>query len=125
MRGLPPVARAQPPPRCHYIVSPLTQLGEANPRADVQPGCDVIDEGRGKRHQTYPELARAQPCRLVVVDVGTGGRFGALGGRISARLCGLCYRAPRRRRARRRPRAQVARTSCRGALGPRLLKNVR
>ena len=58
------------------IVSPLTRLGEAHPRADVQPGCAVIAAARRKRHQTYPELARARRCRLVVVGVETGGRFG-------------------------------------------------
>ncbi|OLP83702.1 hypothetical protein AK812_SmicGene35526 [Symbiodinium microadriaticum] len=48
----------------------------AHPRADVQPGCAVIAAARRKRHQTYPELARARRCRLVVVGVETGGRFG-------------------------------------------------
>ena len=42
-----------------------------------QPGADV---------QTYPELMRARRCRLVVVGVEVGGRFGArlplTGGRI-------------------------------------------
>ena len=58
------------------IVSPLTRLGEAHPRADVQPGCAVTAAAHRKRHHTYPELARARRCRLVVVGVEIGGRFG-------------------------------------------------
>ena len=46
------------------IVSPLTRLGEAHPRADVEPGCAVNAAARRKRHQTYPELAHARRrCR--------------------------------------------------------------
>ena len=55
------------------LVSPLARLGEAHPRADVQPGCAVIAAARRKRHQTYPELARERRCRLVVVGVEIGG----------------------------------------------------
>ena len=32
---------------------------------------------RCKRHQTYPELEHARRCRLVVVGLEVGGRFGA------------------------------------------------
>ena len=32
---------------------------------------------RRKRHQTYPELEHARRCRLVVVGLEVGGRFGA------------------------------------------------
>ena len=31
---------------------------------------------RREQHQTYPELARARRCRLVVVGIEVGGRFG-------------------------------------------------
>ena len=58
------------------IVSPLTRRGEAHPRADVQPGCALTAAARRKRTQTYPELDRARRCRLVVVGVEVGGRFG-------------------------------------------------
>ena len=58
------------------IVSPLTRRGEAHPHADVQPGCAVAAAARRKRCQTYPELGRARRCRLVVVGIETGGRFG-------------------------------------------------
>ena len=60
------------------IVSPLTRRGEAHPRADVQPSCAVAAAARRKRTQTYtyPELDRARRCRLVVVGVEVGGRFG-------------------------------------------------
>ena len=46
------------------IVSPLSRLGDAHPCADVGPGCTLADAARRKRHQTYPELARARRCRL-------------------------------------------------------------
>ena len=62
------------------ILSPLMRLGEAHPRTDVQPGCAVTAAAHRKRHHTYPELARARRrsrrCRLVVVGVEIGGRFG-------------------------------------------------
>ena len=55
-----------------------TRRGEAHPRADVQPSCAVAAAARRKRTQTYtyPELDRARRCRLVVVGVEVGGRFG-------------------------------------------------
>ena len=58
------------------IVSPLTRLGDARPRADVDPGCALAAAAENgiKRN---PELARARLCRLVVVGVEVGGRFGA------------------------------------------------
>ena len=59
------------------IVSPDTRAGEAQPEADVHPGRAVDGAARRKRHQTYPELVRARRCRLVVVGVEVGGRFGA------------------------------------------------
>ena len=49
------------------IVSPITRAGEAQPRADVQPGKALDASARRKRRQTYPELVRARRCRLVVV----------------------------------------------------------
>jgi len=58
------------------IVSPLTRRGEAHPRADIQPGCAVSAAAWRKRHNTYPELCRARRCRLVVLGLETGGRFG-------------------------------------------------
>ena len=59
------------------IVSPVTRAGDAQPGADVHPGRAVDAAARRKRHQTYPELVRARRCRLVVVGVEVGGRFGA------------------------------------------------
>ena len=59
------------------IVSPVTRAGEAHPEADVHPGRAVDGAALRKRHQTYPELVRARRCRLVVVGVEVGGRFGA------------------------------------------------
>ena len=56
------------------IVSPLTRLGEAHPRADVQPGCAVTNAARHKRHQTYPELGHARRCRRLRSAAGLGAR---------------------------------------------------
>ena len=53
------------------------QRGEPHPHADVQPGIAVTAAARRKRHQTYPELEHARRCRLVVVGLEVGGRFGA------------------------------------------------
>ena len=54
-------------------MSPLTRLGDAHPHADVDPGCALVAAARRKRHQTYPELARARRCRLIVIGVEVGG----------------------------------------------------
>ena len=43
----------------------------------MHPGRAVDGAARRKRRQTYPELERACRCRLVVVGVEVGGRFGA------------------------------------------------
>ena len=59
------------------IVSPVTRSGDPHPRADTQPGWAVDNAARRKRRDTYPELTRARRCRLVVVGVEVGGRFGA------------------------------------------------
>ena len=75
----------------------------------VQRGCAVIAAARRKRHQTCPELARARRCRLVVLSAS----------RLAAGLALRPCSSPCRR-ARRWPRARVARTSRRDALGPRL-----
>ena len=58
------------------LVSPLTRTGEPHPRADVEPGRSVTAAARRKRHGTYPELLRARRCRLVVIGLEMGGRFG-------------------------------------------------
>ena len=58
------------------LVSPLTRAGEPHPRADVEPGHCVAAAARRKRHGTYPELQRARRCRLVVIGLEVGGRFG-------------------------------------------------
>ena len=58
------------------LVSPLTRTGEPHPRADVEPGRSVTAAARRKRHGTYPELLRARRCRLVVIALEVGGRFG-------------------------------------------------
>ena len=46
-------------------------------RADRVSGKAAVDAGRRKRQTTYPELLAARRCRLVVLAVEVGGRFGA------------------------------------------------
>ena len=58
------------------IVSPVTRSGEAHPRADTQPGWAANNAARRKRRDTYPELTRVRRCRLVVIGIEIGGRFG-------------------------------------------------
>ena len=53
------------------LVSPVIRVGaKAQPRAVQQAAA------RRKRRDTYPELDGARRCRLVVVGVEVGGRFG-------------------------------------------------
>ena len=60
---------------------------DKHPRADTQPGWAVVDSAAWcKRRDTYPELTRARRCRLVVVGVAVGGRFGPPCRRTSDRL---------------------------------------
>ena len=58
------------------LVSLLTRVGEPHPRADVEPGHCIAAAARRKRQGTYPELQRARRCRLVVIGLEVGGRFG-------------------------------------------------
>ena len=58
------------------IVSPVTRSGEADPRAHTQPGWAANNAARRKRRDTYSELTRARRCRLVVIGIEVGGRFG-------------------------------------------------
>ena len=51
------------------IMSPLTRLGDAHPRADVDPGCALAAAARRKRHQPYTKLARARRCRFALKSV--------------------------------------------------------
>ena len=53
------------------IVSPVTRAGKAQPGADAR----LVGAARRNGRQTYPELARARRCRLVIVGVEVGGRF--------------------------------------------------
>ena len=123
-------------PLCHgsQLARPLTRRGELHPHADVQAGIAVTAAAKRKRHQTYPELEHARRCRLVVVGLEVGGRFGA----ETVQLLRLLARhraaaVP----AQLRPSATVpgsraglgsrglARLSRRPAVGSRLLVNVR
>ena len=59
------------------FVSPVSRDGSARAGADRVPGKAAADAGRRKRQVTYPELLVARRCRLVVLAVEVGGRFGA------------------------------------------------
>ena len=51
------------------VMSPLTRLGDAHPRADVDPGCALAAAARRKRHQPYTKFAPARRCRLALRSV--------------------------------------------------------
>ena len=55
----------------------VSRDGSARAGADRVPGKAATDAGRRKRQATYPELLAARRCRLVVLAVEVGGRFGA------------------------------------------------
>ena len=55
----------------------LSRSGEPHPRADTQPGWAANNAAWRKKRDTYPELTRARRCRLVVIGIELGGRFGA------------------------------------------------
>ena len=58
------------------IVSPVTRSGEAHPQlTHSRHGPRIMPRGAKKR-DTYPELTRARRCRLVVIGLEVGGRFG-------------------------------------------------
>ena len=59
------------------FVSPVSRDGSARAGADRVPGKAAADAGRRKRQTTYPELVAARRCRLVVLALEVGDRFGA------------------------------------------------
>ena len=59
------------------FVSPVSRDGSARAGADRVSGKAAADAGRRKRQTTYPELLASRRCRLVVLAVEVGGRFGA------------------------------------------------
>ena len=59
------------------FVSPVSRHGSARAGPDRVPGKAAVDAGRRKRQTTYPALLAARRCRLVVLVVEVGGRFGA------------------------------------------------
>ena len=58
------------------LVSPVARDGEARPGADRVAGHAVSAAATRKGRDTYPELAAARRCKLVVLGVEVGGRFG-------------------------------------------------
>ena len=58
------------------LVSPVTRAGGAQPQADRFPGNALEQAAKRKRLRTYPELAVARRCKLVVLALEVGGRFG-------------------------------------------------
>ena len=58
------------------IVSPLTAAGEARSRRDPARPVALL-EARRRKEATYPELLASARCRLVVIGVEVGGRWGS------------------------------------------------
>ena len=59
------------------LVSPVRRDGTARLHAAVRPGVALQAASRRKRVRTYPEVVRAQRCRLVVFGLEVGGRWSA------------------------------------------------
>ena len=59
------------------FVSPLTRDGGVRGAADRTPGTAAGEAAARKQRVTYPELANARRCKLVVIGLEVGGRFGA------------------------------------------------
>lgn len=58
------------------MTSPLTRTGHARFDTATTPGDAIQRATQRKRGVTYPELADNRRCRLVVVALETGGRWG-------------------------------------------------
>ena len=58
------------------LVSPVRRDGTNRPRADAEPGAALREATDHKRRSTYPEFRGAARCRLVVVALEVGGRWG-------------------------------------------------
>ena len=58
------------------LVSPLRRDGSSRYRADHEPGLVLRAAAERKRWVTYPEFQRARRCRLTVLALEVGGRWG-------------------------------------------------
>ena len=57
------------------LVSPVTRAADAQPHADCVAGTALEQAAKRKRLRTYPELAVARRCKLLVLGLEVGGRF--------------------------------------------------
>ena len=71
-----PCGRAPRRPSTPPWSSPVTRAGGAQPEADRVPGTALDQAAKRKCLHTYPELAVARRCKLVVLALEVGGRFG-------------------------------------------------
>ena len=58
------------------LVSPLRRDGSSRSRADHEPGLALRTAAKRKHRVTYPEFQRARRCRLTVLALEVGGRWG-------------------------------------------------
>lgn len=58
------------------LVSPVGRDGAAHPHAATTPATAITQATRRKRISVYPEFASQRRCRLVVVGLEIGGRWG-------------------------------------------------
>ena len=58
------------------LVSPLRRDGSSRSRADHEPGLALRTAAERKHRVTYPEFQRARRCRLTVLALEVGGRWG-------------------------------------------------
>ena len=58
------------------LVSPLRRDGSSRSRADHEPGLALRTAAERKHRVTYPEFQRARRCRLTVLALKVGGKWG-------------------------------------------------
>ena len=58
------------------LVSPVGRDGTAHPHTTTTPGAAIAQATRRKRVSVYPEIEQQRRCRLIVVGLEVGGRWG-------------------------------------------------
>ena len=76
-QGLPLYQGAQLAVDATLIVSLVGRDGTAHPHTTTTPGAAIAQATRRKRVSVYPEFEQQRRCRLIVVGLEVGGRWGA------------------------------------------------
>ena len=75
-QGLPLYQGAQLAVDATLIVSLVGRDGTAHPHTTTTPGAAIAQATRRKRVSVYPEFEQQRRCRLIVVGLEVGGRWG-------------------------------------------------